>query len=104
MTMKTLKTSVNYAEFEDILQFCEERNLSLYTLVKTAIFTYIENEAGRSFRQPHRTGPAIIDRDLIEVSIFCKEHGIDLGKFLKDALTTKLQGMKDDGEFLEKPP
>lgn len=91
--MQRLVTSVNQREYEAIREFCAQNDLSLYAILKKALFQYIESESGRSPRTPHEQERITTekDRELREMIDLFEEKGIDLGAVLKETLRNELQ-------------
>lgn len=91
--MQRLVTSVNQREYEAIQEFCAENDLSLYAILKKALFLYIESESGRSPRSPRQQDRITTekDRELRQLIDLFEEKGIDVGAVLKDTLRKELK-------------
>lgn len=87
--MRKVETHVNNVEYVEIVNFCERNGISVYSLVKQAVFDYIESRTGKSIRKPsgRKTG-SVKESQIRSVIRYCESAGIDLIPLL-EAATSK---------------
>jgi hypothetical protein len=84
--MRKIETHVNNVEYVEIVDFCEQNDISVYSLVKQAVFEYIESRTGKSIRKPsgRRTG-SVKEKQIRSIIRYCESEGIDLVPLLEAA-------------------
>lgn len=87
--MRKVETHVNNVEYVEIVNFCQRNDMSVYSLVKQAVFEYIESRTGKSVRKPsgRRTG-SVKESQIRSVIRYCESEGIDLVPLLQAAATS----------------